>query len=68
MDSHCNDHPNQPHNQWGAGHPLPLHRQVLPPEPEEGYTLGLWMVYGLAAAVFITFVVMTWVVYPNFPQ
>lgn len=47
---------------------FPLHRQVMPNEPEEGYTLGYWLAYGIALAVFLAFVFMTWVVYPNFPQ
>lgn len=34
----------------------------------EPYETGLWIINGLAALVFVLFVVMTWVVYPNFPR
>lgn len=50
---------------------FPLHRQVMPPEPEkeqDGYQSGLWMVYTAAALILLAFCFMTWLAYPNLPQ
>lgn len=53
MDTNCNDHPNQPHNQWGAGHPPPLHRQVMPPTDSDA---GDWFWYWITFFAAIGFV------------